>query len=123
MQNSNFMFNINLAYITLISTGDETTLECLEKDVAKVEEVASMLGNEACSHIGNSTLEAQGELQYVAVYLRCGNTIVPAQGIKSFSSNENVIQKLSALWSLLTSIYIIIYVCVCINIHIYNRNH
>ena len=63
------MLDINLAYITLISTGDESTSEYLDKDVAKVEEVVSMLGNEACSHIGNSTLEAQGELQYVAVYL------------------------------------------------------
>ena len=56
---------MNLGYITVtvISTGDETTLEYLDKDVAKVEEFVSMLGNEACSHIGNSTLEAQGELQ------------------------------------------------------------
>ena len=34
----------------------------------------------------------------------------PAQGIKSFSSNENVIQRVVRLWSLLNSLSLYIYI-------------
>lgn len=54
---------LSTSMFPLILTGNETTEEYLDKDVAKVEDVVSLLGNEADSHIGNSALEAQGEVQ------------------------------------------------------------
>lgn len=49
------------------SAGDETrdpsSSELLQdKDVSKVEQVLSFLGNEAAPHLGNSSVEAQGEV-------------------------------------------------------------
>ena len=41
-------------------TGDSTPEEFLDKDVSKVDDMISSLGNEEASRLGNSAVEAQG---------------------------------------------------------------
>ena len=41
-------------------TGDSTPGEFLDKDVSKVDDMISSLGNDEASRLGNSAVEAQG---------------------------------------------------------------
>ena len=54
-------FYIRTTLPTAVSeTGDSTPGEFLDKDVSKVDDIISSLGNEEASRLGNSAVEAQG---------------------------------------------------------------